>query len=161
MERKITFGKYKGQDIKYIMLAHIGYIMWCLENLKWFHLNDEEQALYDALAIMIKKQNLEMTFPTETLYKHIKDKEKFEHLITPFTYTGNYTSVFGKDIDNPIAKSVMKYKINSKSKNIARPTIKELSGLMHSINKEIEIAEANNETDEDIFGGWSNDYKDA
>ena len=55
----------------------------------------------------------------------------------------------------------MKYKINSKSKNIARPTIKELSGLMHSINKEIEIAEANNETDEDIFGGWGNDYKDA
>lgn len=44
MERKITFGKYKGQDIKYIMLAHIGYIMWYLENLKWFHLNDEEQA---------------------------------------------------------------------------------------------------------------------
>ena len=35
-ERVLTFGKYKGQDIKYIILIHIGYIMWCLENIDWF-----------------------------------------------------------------------------------------------------------------------------
>ena len=44
-ERKLTFGKYKGQDIKYIILTHIGYIMWCFENINWFKLTDEEQAL--------------------------------------------------------------------------------------------------------------------
>lgn len=32
-ERKLTFGKYKGQEIKYIILTHIGYIMWCFENI--------------------------------------------------------------------------------------------------------------------------------
>lgn len=79
-ERKLTFGKYKGQDIKYIILTHIGYIMWCFENISWFKLTDEEQALYDAVAIMIKRDNLEMTFPTEIMYKYIKDREAFRDL---------------------------------------------------------------------------------
>lgn len=44
-ERKLTFGKYKGQDIKYIILTHIGYIMWCFENISRFKLTDEEQII--------------------------------------------------------------------------------------------------------------------
>ena len=31
--------------------------MWCLEHIEWFSLTDEEQAIYDALAIMIKKEH--------------------------------------------------------------------------------------------------------
>ena len=50
-DRTINFGKYKGTPIKQLILEHIGYIYWCLDNLKWFKLNTEEQALYDALAI--------------------------------------------------------------------------------------------------------------
>lgn len=73
--RKMIFGKYKGQDIKYIILTHIGYIMWCFENIYWFKLTEEEQALYDAIAIMIKKEHLPMAFPVEMMYKHIKDRE--------------------------------------------------------------------------------------
>ena len=42
-ERILTFGKYKGQEIKYIILTHIGYIMWCFENINWFKLTDEER----------------------------------------------------------------------------------------------------------------------
>ena len=30
-DRILTFGKYKGQEIKYIILTHIGYIMWLFE----------------------------------------------------------------------------------------------------------------------------------
>lgn len=54
-ERTLTFGKYKGQEIKYIILTDIGYIVWCFENIRRFKLTDEEQAIYDAVAIMIKK----------------------------------------------------------------------------------------------------------
>ena len=89
-ERKLTFGKYKGQEIKYIILTHIGYIMWCFENIKWFKLTDEEQALYDAIAIMIKKKHLPMAFPVEMMYKHIKDRESYEKLNTPFTFNYGY-----------------------------------------------------------------------
>ena len=67
-ERVLTFGKYKGQDIKYIILTHIGYIMWCFENIDWFKLTDEEQALYDAIAIMIKRERLPMTFPVIDMF---------------------------------------------------------------------------------------------
>ena len=73
-ERKLTFGKYKGQDIKYIILTHIGYIMWCFENINWFKLTDEEQDLYDAIAIMIKKERLQMTFPVEMMCKNVKNR---------------------------------------------------------------------------------------
>jgi len=51
MARKMTFGKYKGEPVTRIILTHIGYIMWCLNNLAWFKLTDEEQELYDANAI--------------------------------------------------------------------------------------------------------------
>lgn len=92
-ERKLTFGKYKGQEIKYIILTHIGYIMWCFENINWFKLTDEEQALYDAIAIMIKKEHLPMAFPVEMMYKHIKDRESYEKLKTPFTFNYGYISL--------------------------------------------------------------------
>ena len=146
--RKMTFGKYKGQDVKYIILTHIGYIMWCLEHIEWFSLTDEEQAIYDALAIMIKKEHIEMTFPTDILYKHIKN----QNLRTPFISNGNYISYFKRDADNPIIKSVIKYKT---SENINHLNTNELCYcLMHEVNRQVEYAEANGETDEEIFGGW-------
>lgn len=105
-ERVLTFGKYKGQDIKYIILTHIGYIMWCFENIDWFKLTDEEQALYDAIAIMIKRERLPMTFPVEMMYKHIKDMEALGRLKTPFTFNGEYTSYKVSEKDNPVCKSI-------------------------------------------------------
>ncbi|RGV56508.1 hypothetical protein [Bacteroides fragilis] len=161
-ERKLTFGKYKGQDIKYIILTHIGYIMWCFENISWFKLTDEEQALYDAVAIMIKRDNLEMTFPTEIMYKYIKDREALRDLKTPFICNGDFTSVRKRDIDSPIVKSVMKYNVGAVIESRKCSTLSDLYCLNHSMNKEIERARFNGETDEDIFGGWGsmNDYKD-
>lgn len=84
--RKLTFGKYKGQPILLIVAEYIGYIMWCLENLKWFKLNEEEQRFYDYQAIAIKKYGVRMIFPVETMYKHVKDKEALEHLDTPYQF---------------------------------------------------------------------------
>lgn len=149
-ERTLPFGKYKGQEIKYIILTHIGYIMWCFENISWFKLTDEEQAIYDAVAIMIKKDNLEMTFPVELMYKHIRNREAFERLETPFIDNNSYTSFKTIDKDNPICKSVEKYITSTELHKI--PSFPDLcSGLLHSMNKEVDRAYCNGETDEDIF----------
>ncbi len=156
--RILSFGKYKGQEIKYIILTHIGYIMWCFENISWFKLTDEEQAIYDAVAIMIKKHNMQMTFPVELMYKHIKNREAFERLETPFIAFNEYTCYKRSEKDNPICKSVEKY-IASKT---SRSTITEgfsasyFGSLIHSMNKDIERARAEGDTDEEIFGGWGN-----
>lgn len=163
-ERTLTFGKYKGQEIKYIILTHIGYIMWCFENINWFKLNDEEQALYDAVAIMIKKDNLQMTFPVDLMYKHIKDREAFERLETPFIFWGERTCYKRSEKDNPICKSVEKYSrpriTTHEGSSVGGLSLGDLAGLAHCMNKEIERAYDNGETDEDIFDGWGdmNDY---
>lgn len=160
-DRILTFGKYKGQEIKYIILTHIGYIMWCFENLKWFRLNEEEQALYDAIAIMIKKDDLEMTFPVELMYNHIKNREAFDKLETPFFFCG-YTCCKSYEKDNPVCKSVEKYKITQKTSSFSNLSLDYLMGLHHSMEKEIERAQLNGESDDNIFGGWGNmgDYRD-
>lgn len=164
-ERTLTFGKYKGQEIKYIILTHIGYIMWCFENLSWFKLTEEEQALYDAVAIMIKKENLQMTFPVELMYKHIKNREAFERLETPFIAFNKYTCYKSSEKDNPICKSVEKYKSSRftipERSSFGSLSLGGLSGLSHCMNKEIERVRFNGESDDDIFGGWGsmNDYK--
>lgn len=159
-ERILSFGKYKGQEVKYIILAHIGYIMWCFENISWFKLTDEEQAIYDAVAIMIKKYDMQMTFPVELMYKHISNREAFERLETPFVEYHGYTCCKKEDADNPIYKSVEKYK-SSRSEVASSFSIGSLSCLSHIQDKEIERAYLNGESDEDIFGGWGsmNDYK--
>lgn len=160
-ERTLTFGKYKGQEIKYIILTHIGYIMWCFENISWFKLTDEEQALYDAIAIMIKKERLQMTFPVEKMYKHIKNREASERLKTPFTFNDEYTSFKMSQKDNPIYKSIEKYRIRrthrirpQECSSFGSLSLGDLTGSAHSMNKEIERARLNCESDYDIFGGW-------
>lgn len=167
-ERKLTFGKYKGQEIKYIILTHIGYIMWCFENINWFKLTDEEQALYDAIAIMIKKEHLPMAFPVEMMYKHIKDRESYEKLKTPFTFNYGYISLKMSEKDNPIFNSIEKYITHKIRRNSTQEYSSfeslsgDLTGLSHSMNKEIERARLNGESDEEIYGTWGsmNDHKD-
>lgn len=56
----------------------------------------------------------------------------------------------------------MKYNVGAVIESRKCSTLSDLYCLNHSMNKEIERAQFNGETDEDIFGGWGsmNDYKD-
>lgn len=107
MDRTLTFGKYKGKPIKLIILTHIGYIVWCLNNIGWFTLTQEEQAAYDAIAITIKKYKRQTVFPTEEMLKHVKDVEALAKEETPFKLIGN--NFIAEDKQNPIIKSVIHY----------------------------------------------------
>ena len=104
MNNTLNFGKYKNQDIKYIILTHIGYIMWCLENVKGFILNKEEQDLYDAIAILIVRDKISMTFPINVMCKHIKNRKALKELDTPFIQNNGFIS-FYTDTNNPICES--------------------------------------------------------
>ena len=94
-DRTINFGKYKGTPIKQLILEHIGYIYWCLFNLKWFKL----------------KYKINLGFPVQELSKHIKDKDRYLKRETPFIISKDgIISYYLKDKDNPIISSVLKYK---------------------------------------------------
>ena len=110
-DRTIKFGKYKGAPIKQLILEHIGYIYWCLDNLKWFKLNTEEQSLYDALAIANIKYKIDLVFPVQDLSKHVSDKESLKRCITPlFVSKDGIIGYNTKDENNPIIRSILKYK---------------------------------------------------
>lgn len=142
--RYMTFGKYKGKPILWVIARHIGYIMWCFENLKWFKLNDAEQKFYDWQAIAIKKYNIPMEFPVDLMYKHIKDKESLSSLTTPYVFKG-YNPYFPHDneiSDLLCAAGVLGEKVNKTStSDTATPWI----GLHHTTMKEIDQM-----TDEEI-----------
>lgn len=93
--RKISFGKYKGKTIFELIMTHIGYVMWALNNVNSFYLTEEEQMLYDAIAIGIIRDNLPMTFPIEGLKDFIKDKTSLEKLNSPVvnTETSSYVKL--------------------------------------------------------------------
>lgn len=110
-DRTINFGKYKGAPIKQLILEHIGYIYWCLSNLKWFKLNTDEQALYDALAIANIKYEIDLVFPVRELAKFIVDKDNYSKLNTPFIISRDGIIRYAiKNVDNPIIHSALKYK---------------------------------------------------
>ena len=84
--RKFTFGKYKGEPILKVIAEHIGYIMWCFENVRGFKLTPDEQKFYDWQAIAIKKYGIQMIFPVDLMYKHVSNKEALDRLETPYVY---------------------------------------------------------------------------
>lgn len=112
-DRTINFGKYKGTPIKKLIIEHIGYIYWCLSNIKWFKLNADEQELYDVLAIAKIKSERDFIFPLQELAKYIVDKNKYSKMDTPFIISKNGIIKY-KDKNNPIVCSVLKYKDNLK-----------------------------------------------
>ena len=90
MNRRITFGKYKGEYIIKLIMTHIGYIMWCLKNVRGFRLTNEEQIVYDAMAISIKRDGCEMTFPIDEMINFVSDKDALKELYSPIQTTGKH-----------------------------------------------------------------------
>ena len=80
--------------------------MWCLNNLSQFSLTDEEQELYDAVAIaLIKSSSIKTPFPKEELAVHIKDKNALEKRETPIYFTPDLVVMCNKQ--SPIYKRVI------------------------------------------------------
>lgn len=139
-DRKLTFGKYKGQPVKKIILTHIGYIMWCLSNLTWFKLDTEEQDLYDAVALSILDSDCETVYPKENLKPYITNPS----MEPIFGITCDGVIYVKEEAKNsPIVKGVMKYR-TSPGRYL------DLGGLMDSLNKMF-ISNEDDMTDYDDF----------
>lgn len=140
MDKVLTFGKYKGEPVKKIILTHIGYIMWCLSNLTWFKLDNDEQELYDAVALPILDSDCETVYPKENLKPFITNLSM--ELIFGITCDGViYVKEEAKN--SPIVKGVMKYR-TSPGRYL------DLGGLMDSLNKMF-ISNEDDMTDYDDF----------
>lgn len=116
--RKMTFGKYKGRPILSVIAEHIGYIMWCFENIDWWRLTEEEQMFYDWVAIGIKKYGLNMTFPVKLMYKYVKDQEALEKLETPYVDRNGYSYI---PKDTPISHLLIEAGVIIKKKSDVSP----------------------------------------
>ena len=127
-ERKIHFGKYKGQPIKRLLLEHTGYILWCLTNLKWFNLNEEEQALYDAMAITIIRDKPDVVYPREALVPFIKDKDSLQNLKSPFYLIDG--AIYPYNEDDPVVRGVLCYRKSAKRLD--------MSGLTKAYGKQVD-----------------------
>jgi hypothetical protein len=142
MDKVLTFGKYKGEPVKKIILTHIGYIMWCLSNLTWFKLDTEEQDLYDAVALSILDSDCETIYPKENLKPYIANPST--EPIFGITRNGViYVKSWAKN--SPIVKSIMKYR------TIASGHRLDLSGLMNSLNKMFIVSGDDDTVDYDDF----------
>ena len=130
-ERNISFGKYKGECIRKLILTHLGYIMWCLSNLNWFKLTDDEQRLYDLMAIAVINSDCETSYPKEELKKYVRDTFSLATKSTPFRVTqdGNVmcdSSTREKyDLNKFVNNKISKRSINHS----------DLYGLQHSAAK--------------------------
>ena len=142
--RNFTFGKYKGQPIFKVIAEHIGYIMWCFENVKGFKLTPDEQKFYDWQAIAIKKYNVPMEFPVDLMYKHIKDRESLSSLTTPYVFKG-YNPYFPHDTEISELLRAAGVLEKKTTKTVISDPAAVLIGLHHTIMKEIDQM-----TDEEI-----------
>ncbi len=142
MDKVLTFGKYKGQPLKKIILTHIGYIMWCLSNLDWFKLDADEQELFDAVALSILDSDCETIYPKENLKPYITNPSM--ESIFEITHDGViYVKAWAKN--SPIVKSIMKYRTITPGRYL------DLGGLMHSLNKMFLVSGDDDTVDYDDF----------
>ena len=50
LNSKLTFGKHQGKLVKDVIESNASYILWCIESIQWFELDEEaDDALDDAL----------------------------------------------------------------------------------------------------------------
>lgn len=149
MERNITFGKYKGQPINKIIIEHPDYILWCLSNLSWFKLTDDEHMLFDSISIAILKSDVQVVYPKDELKRHIRDINALENGNTPFRISKN-GDVWVEDERNPVVKPILKYR--RKAKAFYHDG---LAGIAHSFDKMMSTMD---ELDEYEDGLCSNDF---
>lgn len=118
--RKLPFGKYKGEYVYKIILTHIGYIMWLLKNTT-YKLTNEEQEVFDALAIATLKSNCKCTFPKEELKTVISNNS----IDTPFIIKNG--NIYSNDDNHNIIKRIEPFMINNST---ARSSLSDLCRQM-------------------------------
>ena len=77
-----TFGKYKGRSVLDILNENPAYVEWCVNNIKWFSLDDTEQKMLNEItkAINIVYYQYPDSFPRGKGASKILVKRALEYL---------------------------------------------------------------------------------
>lgn len=86
--KTFTFGKYKGRSVIEVLNENPAYVEWCINNIKWFSLDDTEQKMLNEItkAINIVYYQYPDSFPRgkgaskilyERAFEYLKNKEEF------------------------------------------------------------------------------------
>lgn len=86
--KTFTFGKYKGRSIMSVLDENPAYVEWCINNIKWFSLDDTEQKRLNEItkAVNIVYYQYPYSFPRgkgaskilyERVFEYLKNKEEF------------------------------------------------------------------------------------
>lgn len=86
--KTFTFGKYKGRSVIDVLNENPAYVEWCINNIKWFSLDDTEQKMLNEItkAINIVYYQYPDSFPRgkgaskilyERAFEYLENKEEF------------------------------------------------------------------------------------
>ena len=124
-----TFGKYKGRSVLDILNENPAYVEWCVNNIKWFSLDDTEQKMLNEItkAINIVYYQYPDSFPRGKGASKILVKRALEYLENKNAF-------------------ILKYKKDYSNVNC-------LESMEHSLFKEFDqMSDSEMEEMNDIFG---------
>ena len=80
--KTFTFGKYKGRSVIDVLNENPAYVEWCVNNIKWFSLDDTEQKMLNEItkAINIVYYQYPDSFPRGKGASKILVKRALEYL---------------------------------------------------------------------------------
>ena len=163
-------GRYKGKKITEVILADVSYIAWCLKNVTWFSLTEDEQRVFDAVVTMCLRYDVKVEGNMKEMCRMVKDRDSLKRLQTPLIWAGGcilkdpsfegdpvhalvdpYLSPPSKKEEREVRKpnrrgnGYQNNRRNSDNRYRTRPSNRnnrQRSGLLD---------------DDDLFGGWSDD----
>ena len=124
-----TFGKYKGRSVLDILNENPAYVEWCVNNIKWFSLDDTEKKMLNEItkAINIVYYQYPDSFPRGKGASKILVKRALEYLENKNAF-------------------ILKYKKDYSNVNC-------LESMAHSLFKEFDqMSDSEMEEMNDIFG---------
>ena len=127
--KTFTFGKYKGRSIMSVLDENPAYVEWCVNNIKWFSLDDTEQKRLNeiAKAVNIVYYQYPYSFPRGKGASNVFIERALEYLENKNTF-------------------ILKYKKDHSNVNF-------LESIAHSLFKEFDLmSDSEMEEMNDIFG---------
>lgn len=102
-------GRYKGKKITEVILLDVSYVAWCLKNVTWFSLTEDEQRVFDAVVTMCLRYDVKVEGNMKEMCQMVKDRDSLKRLQTPLIWAGGCILKDPSFMDDPVHKLVNPY----------------------------------------------------
>lgn len=79
-------GRHKGKKITEVILMDVSYVAWCVKNVTWFSLTEDEQRVFDAVVTMCLKYDVKVEGNMKEMCQMVKDRDRLKRLKTPLLW---------------------------------------------------------------------------